>query len=81
MTHDTSGRQERRRYERNEQRTRDAIIFALGIFGSVNELWFQDSPRPYALAFLASVLGIPFILRADTLRRRKEGDDEERERD
>lgn len=69
---DRNQTRERRRYERNEQRIRDAVIFALGVFGSVNELWFQSHPRPYALAFLASVLGIPFILRADSLRRRRD---------
>jgi hypothetical protein len=59
------------RYERNEKRVRDAIIFSVGILGSINELWVVDEPRIYALAFLASLLGLPFILNADAKRREK----------
>jgi len=56
-------------YEIIEKRIRDAVIFTIGIAGTVNEIWFQPDVRPYILAFLASLIGVPFILLADAKRR------------
>ena len=64
-----TGRPYRRRREdvwvRYEKRVRDAIIFLVGIGGCINELFIVDEPRPSALVFLASLVGVPFILQAD----------------
>ena len=58
-------------YEVVEKRVRDTIIFTVGVAGSVNEIWFQADTRPYILTFLASLIGVPFILLADAKRRRE----------
>lgn len=75
MAWDGKERRVKLEYEQTEKRIRDAIIFVVGIAGSINELWVVDYPRPYALAFLASLIGVPFILHADS-KRRKNGDHE-----
>lgn len=64
------------RYDRTEQRVKDAVIFILAIGGSINEIWFVREARPYILAFILSFLGVPFILKADSLRflRKKDED-------
>lgn len=70
----TVGRRESdtRRYALIENRIRDAVIFVIGIGGVVNELFVLDDPRPSALVFLASLIGVPFVLSADE-RRAAEG--------
>lgn len=60
-------------YDVNEKRIRDALILGIGVFGSINEIWFQQTERPYVLAFLAAMVGVPFILHADGKRRQRNG--------
>ncbi len=48
-----------------DKRVRDSIIFLVGIGGCINELFVVNQPRPAALVFLASLIGIPFVLSAD----------------
>lgn len=57
------------RWQRWDKRVRDAVLFIIGIIGVVNELFYEPEPRAGALIFLASILGIPFVLRADEKRR------------
>lgn len=52
-----------------EKRLRDLVIFVVAIGGMINELFFQQEPRPTILLFLTGVLGLPFALRADEKRR------------
>jgi hypothetical protein len=56
---------ERDKWSLWDKRLRDAIIFAVGIFGTMNELFIISDPRPSALIFLASLIGVPFVLQAD----------------
>jgi len=44
------------------QRARDTILFAVGVVGVINELFVVDEPRAYALLFLGSLIGMPFVL-------------------
>lgn len=52
-------------WARWDKRVRDTIIFCVGVGGCINELFFVPDPRPAALVFLASLIGIPFVLSAD----------------
>lgn len=52
-------------WARWDKRVRDTIIFLVGVGGCINELFFIADPRPAALVFLASLIGIPFVLSAD----------------
>lgn len=58
-------------WTRWEKRTRDLIIFGIGAAGVVNELWFVETIRLEALAFLSAVLGVPFALFLDEKRKRE----------
>lgn len=58
-------------YTKWNTRIRDALLFSVGLFGVINELVIEDQPRPYALLFLASLLGLPAILNLDEKRRDK----------
>ena len=58
-----------------EPRIRDAVIFVVGIGGIVNELFVLEQPRSVALVFLASLIGVPFVLSADERRKPKDGGD------
>lgn len=51
---------------------REWIWLGLGAAGAVNELFIQQGsqyPRPYALAFCATLLGIPALLSWDKAKR------------
>lgn len=52
-----------------DKRVRDVGLYIVGMLGVINELFIQPEPRPTSLVFLATVLGIPFVLRADEKRR------------
>lgn len=67
------GRRAEDLWARWDKRVRDSIIFVVGIVGCVNELFFVESPRPAALVFLASLIGIPFVLSADETKSRSNG--------
>lgn len=56
-----------------DKRVRDGVLFVVGIAGIINELFVVAGPRPSALLFLGSLVGLPFVLQADE-RRRKDGD-------
>lgn len=64
------------KWDKWDKRIRDVVLFIVGIGGIINELWFVTEPRPWALGFLASVVGVPFILEAQ-LRQRRKGDPDE----
>lgn len=67
MTEDRRTRDRRKGdvWVRYEKRVRDGIIFMVGIGGCINELFIVAEPRPAALVFLASLIGVPFVLSAD----------------
>lgn len=52
-------------WNRYDKRVRDSIIFMVGVGGVINELFVENEPRPAALVFLASLIGVPFVLSAD----------------
>jgi len=52
-------------WDRWDQRVRDTILFTVGVVGVVNELFVVDEPRAYALMFLGSLIGMPFVLSAE----------------
>lgn len=52
-------------WDRWDQRVRDTVLFTVGVVGVVNELFVVDEPRAYALIFLGSLIGMPFVLSAD----------------
>lgn len=58
-----------------DKRVRDIGIYILGLVGALNELFRQTEPRVTALLFIASMLGLPFVFRADELRARRDVDD------
>lgn len=58
-----------------EPRIRDAVIFIVGVGGVINELFILESPRSVALVFLASLIGVPFVLSADERRRPEKSTD------
>lgn len=60
---------ERDKWATWEKRLRDGIIFVVGVGGVANELFLRDEIRPSALIFLASMIGVPFVLAADAKRR------------
>lgn len=61
-----------KQWARWDKRIRDLFMFGVGIIGVCNELFVEDEPRVYALMFLATILGFPFVLNADEKRRDKE---------
>lgn len=71
------GRRESDLYTRYEKRVRDGLIFTVGIVGVINELFLVAEPRPSSLIFLASLIGVPFVLGADEKRTRKNNGDSE----
>lgn len=55
-------------YSRWNVRIRDSIIFIVGVVGVLNELFLVPDARAPVLIFLASLIGVPFILGADEKR-------------
>lgn len=53
------------------------VIFLAGIFAFGWQVLAEDSDRPYLLAVIAGMLGLPFVRLADKLRNLKDGEDEE----
>lgn len=54
--------------------SRDTILFATGLGLTVHEAVIRDGPeRPTLLVLFAAMMGLPFILRADEMIRRKNG--------
>jgi hypothetical protein len=52
-------------WDRWDQRVRDTIMFVVGVAGVIHELFIVEEPRAYALLFLGSLIGMPFVLGAD----------------
>lgn len=65
-------------WARWDKRVRDSIIFIVGVGGCIHELFIVPEPRPAALVFLASLIGVPFVLSADESKgtKRKESPDD-----
>ena len=53
------------------------IIFLAGIFAFGWQVLGEEVDRPYLLAVIAGMLGLPFVRLADKLRNLKVGEDEE----
>jgi hypothetical protein len=66
------GRRDEDQWSLWDKRLRDALIFIVGIIGTIHELFVIVDPRPYALVFLASLIGIPFVMSRDEQRRDKD---------
>lgn len=50
-------------WHRWEERIKSAFLLVLGMAGVINELFLRaQEPRVTVLAFLAGVLGLPFVL-------------------
>lgn len=60
---------EKDRFSQWEKRIRDLVIWVIGVAALINELFIKEEPATGTLVFLAGVLGIPFILKADEIRR------------
>ena len=56
--------------------TRDAVMFAIGAIGFFHELIASQAERPFILALCGALMGLPFVLSADSQLRK--GKDEER---
>lgn len=55
-----------------DKRLRDVILFLLGVGLTLNEfLNISQGPRPAALVFLSSLIGLPFVLQANEKMRRE----------
>lgn len=67
----TVGRRDEDKWGQWDKRIRDLVIWIIGVGALVNELFLKDHPEPSTLIFLGGVLGIPFILKADEIRRSK----------
>jgi hypothetical protein len=52
-----------------DKRLKDLVLYFIGCAGVINELWFEDQPRPPVLFFLITVLGLPLVQKADEKRR------------
>lgn len=66
------GRREQDRWNKWDKRVRDLTIWAIMAAALINELFYEEEPRPSALVFIASMLGMPLVLRADEKRREKD---------
>lgn len=53
-----------------DKRVRDLAIFAIGASALVNEIFLKASPNLATLFFAGGMVGLPFALKADELRRR-----------
>ncbi len=56
--------------------TRDALMFTIGAIGFFHELIVSQAERPFILALSGALMGLPFVLSADSKLRKEE--DEER---
>lgn len=46
--------------------TRDGILFVVGVLGIAHEIFLNHGPeRPFLLAILGALVGLPLFLRAD----------------
>jgi hypothetical protein len=55
-------------------------MFALGAAGFTHELVISQVERPFMLALCGALMGLPFVLKADDWKVRKEDDEEEGDR-
>lgn len=55
--------------------TRDALMFTLGAGGFLHELLVSQAERPFLLALCGAMMGLPFVLSADSKVRRGNRDD------
>lgn len=62
-------RKEEDKWSRWDKRIRDLVIWIIGVGALMNELFVKKQPEPTTLIFLGGILGIPFILKADEIRR------------
>ena len=46
--------------------SRDTIMFALGATGFLHELILGGAERPFMLALCGALMGLPFVLAADS---------------
>lgn len=54
--------------------TRDLILFVVGLALTINEAFFYDGPeRTNLLILYAGMMGLPFVLRYEELRRKDDG--------
>ena len=53
------------------------MMFALGVTIVLHELLFREIERPFLLALAGALMGLPFVLAADSIRRT---DDDKEER-
>lgn len=51
----------------NARTAREAVMFMLGAFGFIHELFLTNGvpERPFILALSGSLMGLPFVLSAD----------------
>lgn len=60
----------------SDKKVRDFVLWLVGVAGVINELFIVPDPRPSALIFLGSLIGVPFVLGADEKRRKDDLSDE-----
>ena len=56
---------------------RSTIMFALGATGFIHELIRGGAERPFLLALCGALMGLPFMLAADSRMRQEKGSEEE----
>jgi hypothetical protein len=66
----TKKQEELNKWQLWDKRIRDLIIWIIGVVALVNELFIKVKPEIPTLTFLAGILGLPFVLKADEIRRR-----------
>ena len=52
-------------------------MFTLGAIGFLHELLVSEAERPFLLALCGAMMGLPFVLSADSRIRRANGDEED----
>lgn len=68
----TVGRRQEDKWQVWDKRIRDLIIWVIGVGALVNELFLKAEPNPATLIFLGGMIGVPFVLKADEVRRNQQ---------
>jgi hypothetical protein len=55
-------------YDEWSVRIRDLLLYLVGVAGIVNEIWLEEEPRWSILVFVASLVGLPTVLKLDEVR-------------